>query len=335
MARWHSAVGTPVMTEVQLHPPRHHEINTGDPAVVQDFLSRSYGTTVRVEHPRAASDGLSYSHGWTGVGLFAIETIAARETLHTHAERLAPAVVYLPREGHVECRTGAEITGAGPGQLMLAQSLDGAIRTRTTDAALDTVVLDQVLLMSAAGVGSDPIRFTSHRPRDEAAASLFRSAALYVATSVLRDPVTATPLVMGSAARLLAGAAMAAFANSAAVDTTEPRVDAATPAMLRRAIDFIEANAHKDIGIADIAATMHLTPRSVQYIFRRHLETTPTDFLRSVRLARAREDLLRADRTTNTVASISARWGFAHTGRFAVQYRQTFGESPHQTLRTE
>ena len=324
------------MTEVQLHPPRRHEINTSDPAVVQDFLSRSYGTTVRVEHPRAASDSLSYSHGRTGVGLFAIETITASGIVRTLAERLAPAVVYLPREGSVECRTGAEIAGAGPGQLMLAQSTDGAIRTRTTDATLDTVVLDQVLLMAAAGAGGDPVHFTGHLPTNEAAASLFRSTALYVATSVLRDPVRATPLVIGAAARLLASTAMATFANSVAIDgTTEPRVDAAAPAIVRRAIDFIEANAHKDIGIADIAASMHLTPRSVQYIFRRHLDTTPTDFLRGVRLARAREDLLQADRATSTVAAISARWGFAHTGRFAVQYRQTFGESPHQTLRTE
>ncbi|WP_156763149.1 AraC family transcriptional regulator, partial [Mycobacterium sp. E787] len=33
------------------------------------------------------------------------------------------------------------------------------------------------------------------------------------------------------------------------------------------------------------------------------------------------------------VTQIAARWGFAHTGRFAVLYRQTYGQSPHATLK--
>jgi AraC-like DNA-binding protein len=321
------------MTGVHLHPPRRHEITTGDPAVVQDFLSQSYGTTVLVEHPGAGSSELDYSHGRTGVGLFAVETITARGTVRTRAERLAPAVVYLPRDGQIECRTADETSGAGPGQLLLAQCTDGALHTCTTDATLDTVVLDQTLLIDAAAVGGDVIRFTGHVPEDQAAAALFTKTARFIATNVLNDPVRATPLVLGAAGRLLASAALTAFANSAATDEAE--TEEAAPVTLRRAIDFIEANAHNDIGIADIAGSIYLTPRSVQYIFRRHLDTTPTDFLRHVRLARARADLRGADRSITTVAAVAARWGFAHTGRFAVQYRQTFGESPHETLRTD
>lgn len=33
------------------------------------------------------------------------------------------------------------------------------------------------------------------------------------------------------------------------------------------------------------------------------------------------------------VWAIAARWGFMHTGLFAVFYRQTYGHSPHTTLR--
>jgi transcriptional regulator GlxA family with amidase domain len=43
-------------------------------------------------------------------------------------------------------------------------------------------------------------------------------------------------------------------------------------------------------------------------------------------------DLLAADRMTDTVTGIAARWGFAHTGRFAVLYRQMYGQNPHHTL---
>jgi AraC-like DNA-binding protein len=40
-----------------------------------------------------------------------------------------------------------------------------------------------------------------------------------------------------------------------------------------------------------------------------------------------------ANRRQDTVTAIAARWGFMHTGRFAVFYRQTYGHSPHHAAR--
>ena len=108
---------------------------------------------------------------------------------------------------------------------------------------------------------------------------------------------------------------------------------AAQPRTLRRAIDFIHENAHRDIGLSDIAAAIGVTPRSVQYIFRRHLSTTPLEYLRRVRLDRAHRDLLAADPAVDTVMAIAGRWRFAHPGRFSIAYREAFGTPPSQTLR--
>jgi transcriptional regulator GlxA family with amidase domain len=80
---------------------------------------------------------------------------------------------------------------------------------------------------------------------------------------------------------------------------------------------------------------VHVTPRALQYMFRRHLDTTPTQFLRLVRLDHAHQDLLCAVRPRDTVAAIAARWGFMHTGRFAAHYRETYGHSPQTTLRAD
>jgi hypothetical protein len=44
---------------------------------------------------------------------------------------------------------------------------------------------------------------------------------------------------------------------------------AAQPETLRRTVAFIHDNAHRDIGLSDIAAAISITPRSVQYSFRR------------------------------------------------------------------
>ena len=107
----------------------------------------------------------------------------------------------------------------------------------------------------------------------------------------------------------------------------------ALPEALKGAVSFIHCHASDDIGVNDIAAAVHLTPRAVQYLFRRNLDTTPTEYVRRVRLHRAHQDLIAASRSTATVTEIAQRWGFAHTGRFAVVYRQAYGQSPHTTLR--
>jgi AraC-like DNA-binding protein len=56
-------------------------------------------------------------------------------------------------------------------------------------------------------------------------------------------------------------------------------------------------------------------------------------YLRRLRLHYAHEDLLAANRMCDNVTNIAARWGFSHTGRFAVLYRKAYGQSPHTTLR--
>jgi transcriptional regulator GlxA family with amidase domain len=108
---------------------------------------------------------------------------------------------------------------------------------------------------------------------------------------------------------------------------------AAQPQTLRRAIAFIHENAHRDIGVSDIAGAINVTPRSVQYTFRRHLGTTPLEYLRRVRLDRAHRDLQAADPAVDTVMEIAGRWRFGHPGRFSIAYREAFGTPPSRTLR--
>lgn len=108
---------------------------------------------------------------------------------------------------------------------------------------------------------------------------------------------------------------------------------AAQPQTLRGAIAFIEENAHLDIRLTDIAAAIGVTPRTVQYTFRRHLDTTPLEYLRRERLHRAHRDLQAADPSVDTVMEIAGRWRFGHPGRFSMAYKEAFGIPPSRTLR--
>jgi AraC family ethanolamine operon transcriptional activator len=52
-----------------------------------------------------------------------------------------------------------------------------------------------------------------------------------------------------------------------------------------------------------------------------------------MRLNAARRDLVRAGAGETSVTTTALRWGFGHFGRFSVDYRRMFGESPIATLR--
>jgi AraC-like DNA-binding protein len=49
-------------------------------------------------------------------------------------------------------------------------------------------------------------------------------------------------------------------------------------------------------------------------------------------LNRARQALLASDSEEDKVTAIAAKLGFTELGRFAVRYRELFGESPSETL---
>lgn len=115
--------------------------------------------------------------------------------------------------------------------------------------------------------------------------------------------------------------------------------DALDPAVeqhgtVKAASDYIERHLAEPITLADIAAAVHLGPRSVQQAFRESLGTTPMTFIRERRLERVRAELLEADPTDGvTVTATAERWGFGHLGEFSVLYRKRFGETPSTTLR--
>jgi AraC-like DNA-binding protein len=58
----------------------------------------------------------------------------------------------------------------------------------------------------------------------------------------------------------------------------------------------------------------------------------PCRHFRMLRLSEARRALLAADRELVTVTEIATSFGFVELGRFSVEYRKVFGESPSQTM---
>ncbi|WP_084700708.1 helix-turn-helix domain-containing protein [Cryptosporangium arvum] len=68
--------------------------------------------------------------------------------------------------------------------------------------------------------------------------------------------------------------------------------------------------------------------------FREQYGTTPTGYLRRVRMDGAHRDLLAAGPARTTVDQVAARWGFADGARFAAYHRRHYGVPPSRTLGT-
>jgi transcriptional regulator GlxA family with amidase domain len=74
--------------------------------------------------------------------------------------------------------------------------------------------------------------------------------------------------------------------------------------------------------------------RTLQRCFASYFQVSPTDYIKARRLNRARRRLVAADSSSRRVTDIAIQFGLTHMGRFSVEYRSLFGESPREILRT-
>jgi AraC-like DNA-binding protein len=230
-----------------------------------------------------------------------------------------------------------EYRQATPGEVFVASNPDQELHATVCHSEAEFAILRPELLAQVAatapGRTARALRFTGDRPLSPAAAAAWSSTLDFVRDNVTTVPAVQSPLLHGAAARLLAATALSAFPNNSVREPTGEERRDAHPTTLRRAVGFIDDNAHLDISAADIAAAAHVTIRTLQLAFRRHLDTTPMAYLRRVRLEHAHRELLHADPATATVGAVAARWGIMGHSRFTSQYRAAFGVTPSSTLK--
>lgn len=313
--------------------PRTTTFESADPHAIELFLAGAYGARMRI---RSADQSRFLRHRRTDAGAFAIDVVEQSADRTFAVDPMRTVVVTRVTTARIEraCRLDERRYDAG--DLFLAAHPDAFYTCRWYPGEIANCVIEPALLArvaaTAPGRRGGPIGFTSLEPVSPAASAQWWATRSYVA-NLLGDPELVTPLVLTSAAQLLAAATLTTFPNTALTEPTiEDRRDASTPTV-RRAVAYIDSHAGSDIGVADIAAAANVSIRAVQLAFRRHLGTTPMAYLRQVRLDHVRQALIDADPTTATVSAIAASWGFANHSRFTATYRATYGVLPSAVLR--
>lgn len=190
--------------------------------------------------------------------------------------------------------------------------------------------------VETTGIEGAAVRFTGVAPMTPALAQQWHDTVRRLIGAVLRDPdLLANPLVEAQLTQLLAAAALDTFPSTRLASHRRIPPGYAAPAVVRRAIQFMEDNAERETTLSEIAEASGVGPRALQAAFLRHHDTTPTSYARRVRLERAHRDLQVADPDGwDTVPGVGARWGFADADRFVDAYQQAYSRSPGQTLRS-
>ncbi|MBB2988912.1 AraC-like DNA-binding protein [Mycolicibacterium iranicum] len=305
-----------------------------DLGATEDFLVRAY-TKMTIAAGEGESPSARVDRRW--LGSISFDELELDFHMSYDAAPLGRVCLCRVHDGRIE----ENFVGEGqdvfePGDVTLLSHPEMPYSGRVCQANYDLTMFDTALLdrVAAPAEGqSGGVRLVGHRAVNAQAERQLDHAIEYVRTIVHSEGGTPSRLVASTTESMLAAVVINTLPTNAAVETTaRDRVDAKPP-LLRRAIAFIESNADSDIALADIAASIHVTPRALQYMFRRHAGMTPMEYLRRVRMDHAHHELMQSDPGSTTIQLVASRWGFGHTGRFASLYRKTYGCNPSDTLR--
>jgi AraC-like DNA-binding protein len=247
--------------------------------------------------------------------------------------------VNVPLNGRLESRhRGLEITTTPEAASIFRPDGETTVNrwpggTRNLAVKLDRVAVHRALEALIGGPVQSPIPFDAALKLHSGAAQDWVRLLLVVhrqldrPDSLLRHPVVRDPLVESLIHGLLL------LADHPYRQALAAPADPGRPAAVRDAMDIIDAGPHRPMTTSTLARQCHVSVRTLQEGFQRHLGVSPMAYLRLVRLRRAHRDLRSADPSHNTVATIAHRWGFTHLGSFAAAHKKMYGETPRQALR--
>lgn len=292
------------------------------------------------------------------------DEVAAHTTPHEvtpRADRLdgTVGVLSLPESRMVFVQYGGRVEVEAPptGDRIVATVPLGPMGVRYTDsrpATRDTAtvvlgqecstIMDPDPYAGALVISSDPLRIRDHArtllgpdaPIDPEPGSMTSPRAveracrqIWTVTSTLPADTPAT--VIASLAHalddMLMSALVLAWSPTRHLPTSRGRA--------AHILDWVRCNHGLSVTVPDMARALGVSVRQLQQTVHDELGMTPTRLLRDVRLMDAHHRLRASDPRTTTVAAVAYDSGFAHLGRFAVSYRERFGESPSATLMRE
>ena len=102
---------------------------------------------------------------------------------------------------------------------------------------------------------------------------------------------------------------------------------------IRLVLDYVNNSPSDEITAVELCTLANCSQRWLEQSFRARFGVTPKAYVKYLRLARLRQDLLHFSHDENqTVFELASAYGFWHMGQLAADYRRVYGELPSATL---
>lgn len=160
------------------------------------------------------------------------------------------------------------------------------------------------------------------------AASLVGLMGFLAADAGLPDGLSSNPVAFASFNDTVLRTIALGLAHDRSENLTK-LASAASTHPVRRAEEFMRANAERPLRMAEVAAAAGCSLRALEASYERIHGMPPVSALRQIRLDKARDALRRGE--AEPVIAVARRYGFTNAGRFAKAYRARFGEFPSET----
>ena len=241
-------------------------------------------------------------------------------------------VSFLTRPGAVVMHNGVEYNSTNIAQPRPGQSLYQQSPVAAPYASM-SLPLEQMAALGIAVTGCDlmsPNDVAIFTPAAETMASLQR---LHAAAGHLAEYAPAV-LAQPEAARALEQALIEAMMHCLGQGEAEEEKTAQRhhATIMRRFNRVIEEHLEEPLYVPELCKEVGASVRTLNTCCHEHLGMGPKHYLLLRRMHMVRRALRQGAPADTTVTEVATRYGFWQLGRFAVEYKTLFGESPSHTL---
>lgn len=247
-------------------------------------------------------------------------------------------LVMMPMVGTSDVTCGEQRLQASPATAAVISPTVPFYQTIHADCDQIMVQIDRALLerTCAQHIGHDlrhPLQFRPGLDMSNPYASGWPALMSYLLVACNGSaPGLNSPLVRTPIEHLVVATLLHSQGHNYSEELAQP-VRPIAPSHVKRVEEYIRTHADEPLTVANLAAYAGVSTSALYAGFRDFRNTSPMAYLRSERLLRVHDELLRSTPASESVADVAMRWGFQHLSHFATHYKKKFGELPSDTLR--
>jgi AraC-like DNA-binding protein len=284
-------------------------------------------------------DRFGYSEAILGTTRFQLLSWSADHVeCFTTTKRAQDLILYIPLQGGFEARQGGRFIEINPGELFFVSAHGESSRRWLGSSILLNVIIPRRTIASILAADFDiasdePFCF----PPSANLSTCETESLCRLLETILCDlgsphSVFTHPSASRHAERAFLHALIRSLPHNYSHRLEHGELPVFNPPYLKRVEVFVREHIADDLSIDELVRVAGVSTRALYYGFKRHRQTTPQRYLKTMRLKLAREALLYTG-NTEKVSAVALRFGYTNAAQFSKDYRQLFGVSPSDAQR--